>query len=63
MSAPLSAIDRARIRASSHCDEGTIRRYPVVSEASRARIERAAAELGIALPTLADVGASQEDKE
>lgn len=40
--------ERARIRGESGCDEQTIRKYPNVSEASKRRIERAAASLGIA---------------
>lgn len=44
-------LDRARIRVESGCDEQTIKRWPSVRDASRRRIERAAARLGIALPT------------
>lgn len=47
-----SPIDRARIRGESGCDELTIKKYPNVREASRRRIERAAADLGIALPVM-----------
>ncbi len=44
-------IERARIRGESGCDEKTIKKYPNVSGASRQRIERAAATLGIDLPS------------
>lgn len=42
-------IQRAQIRVESGCDETTIKKYPRVSDASKRRIERAAATIGIPL--------------
>ena len=48
-SSKLTANECARLAARSFCALDTIRRYPNVREASRMRIERAAAEEGIDL--------------
>lgn len=45
----ITPSQRAQIRAHSLVAEGTLRRYPHVSDASRVRIERAAHDLGIKL--------------
>lgn len=42
--------DRRRIKSESGCADVTIRAFPHVSGASRARIERACTTLGIAVP-------------
>ena len=48
----LSPQDRIRLRAESGCADETVKKYPHVSDASKRRIERAAATLGIALPNV-----------
>jgi hypothetical protein len=44
-------MQRAAIRAKSGCDDTTIKKYPRVREVSAIRIEQAARELGLPLPT------------
>ncbi len=46
-----SPNERARIQARSGCADETIKAYPKCREASRMRIERAAKEEGITLPS------------
>lgn len=50
MKLSLSPQDRLRIRAESGCADETVKKYPRVSDASKRRIERASAVLGIVLP-------------